>query len=346
MRRGTRLAAVLAGTGVTIAACTVAAHVSTMQPRPVPASPGVRLPVPPAIPVVQLGIDIDAYTYPGQDVIAAARQAVAYIRTLHANAVSVSFPFYAAGPRSDRVVIGRGTPTPAQLGTVVEAAVRAGLYVSVRPLLDEASLGGAVRVRWVPPDPAAWFAAYRAFLLPYAAMAQRDHVAEFFTGAELTGFAELPLWARLDAAVARRFRGTLAYANNWGPFRFTGRAGPVAETVDAYQPMFPPLLAAWQRYDRRLPRGTVESEVGIAAVNGAWRRPWVHTWPVSQLEPAVQARWFTDACQAARTTHLGGIYFWAIGLGPPSGPTLTYQGSWAHSAGSAAIARCFAMMSR
>jgi hypothetical protein len=152
----------------------------------------------------------------------------------------------------------------------------------------------------------------------------------------------MPQWGGLDSALARRFSGTLAYANNWGSFRLAGDGGNVTETVDAYQPARPPLVQSWLRFDQRLPPGTVEAEVGIAAVDQAWRRPYQHSWPTARLDPAVQAQWFEAACAAARETHLAGIYFWAIGLGQVSGPTLAEQFNWAHSAGATAIATCFA----
>jgi hypothetical protein len=289
---------------------------------------------------MQLGIDIDAYTYPGENVAAAARTDVAYIKSLHANAVSISFPFFMDGPKSDTVTAGTSTPTPGQLATIVATAANAGLYVSVRPLLDEAILGKS-RVFWAPPDPSAWFASYLAFVLPYAVAAQRAQAREFIVGAELTQTDRMPQWSGLDGVLARRFSGTLAYSNNWGSFRLSGNGGDVAETVDAYQPEHPPLVQAWMRFDHQLPPGTVETEVDIAAVDQAWRRPYQHHWSTSRLDPDMQAQWFAAACAAARATHLAGIYFWSIGLGQIAGPTLAQQQNWAYGAGATAISQCF-----
>jgi hypothetical protein len=322
---------------VLIAGCTAAAHLRALQPDTASKTPSLLIPL--SASTMQLGVDIDAYTYPGQNVAAAARTDVDYVESLHANAVSISFPFFVGGPSADTVRAGSSTPTPAELATIVTAAVNVGLYVSVRPLLDETSLGMS-RVDWAPPDPDAWFASYRAFVLPYAAAAQHAHAREFIVGTELTRMSRMPQWTGLDSALARRFSGTLAYANNWGHL-LAGNGGNVAETVDAYQPARPPLLQAWLRFDRRLPPGTVETEVGIAAVNGAWRRPYQHHWPAARLDPAVQAQWFAAACAAARAAHLGGIYFWAIGLGQLPGPTLAQQFNWAHTAGATEISACF-----
>jgi hypothetical protein len=64
-------------------------------------------------------------------------------------------------------------------------------------------------------------------------------------------------------------------------------------------------------------------------------------WPGKTIDPAIQALWFTAACRAAQASDLGGIYFWALGFGRFSGPTVAQSAAWSHSPGSAAIAACF-----
>jgi hypothetical protein len=323
---------------VLVAGCSAAAHLKVLQPPPPPAS----RPIPSTAPM-QLGVDIDAYTYPGQDIAAAAAQDIAYVRSLHANAISVSFPFFMSGPASDSVYASPSTPTPAQLAVVIDDAEQAGLYVSIRPLLDETSLQEA-RTRWRPAHPARWFASYLRFLLPYAAMAQRTGVSQMFVGVELSIFAKSPYWRWLDSRLRRDYYGPLGYSNNWGNLHFTSSGGPgVRESVDAYEPITGSLSAGWTAFDRRLPAGTVETEVGIAAVQGAFAVPYHYKWHVAQLDQSVQARWFTAACRAAAAAHLGGIYFWSIGLGvQATGPILSDQLAWAGGQGARAISACFA----
>lgn len=342
-----RAVAVTAGIGLLMAGCAAASHLKVLQPPSVPRSPNLVMaqPAQPR-PWIQLGIDVEVYTYPGQDIAAAAAADIGYLRSLHANSVSVSFPFFVTGRSADKVEASSSTPTPAQLGTIVEAAQNAGLYVSVRPLLDETSLRES-RVQWQPIDQAAWFRSYRDFLLPYATMAQQDHVQEFIVGAEFSRFSRSSYWNSLDTALRSVYTGTLAFANNWGGDQFTGHGGKgVAETVDAYPPMQPPLLAAWESFDRKLSAGTVETEVGIDAVAGAYKRPWQHEWTAAtSLDTSVQADWFTAACHAVEKTHLGGIYFWPLAFSQQlTGPTPADQGLWAHSAGGAAISSCFASL--
>ena len=344
-----KAAAVTGAVGVLVIGCTAISHQRALQPPSVPQVPLARAsassaPAPVGSPLMQLGVDIDAYTYPSQNVAAAAHADMAYITRLHANAVLVSFPFFATGP--DAVRAGMATPSPSRLGVIVQAAQAAHLFVSIRPLLDEHSLGRS-RVVWAPPHPRAWFASYRRFLIPYAVMAQRLHVPEFFIGTELTRFQTAPQWTGLARAVRRYYHGRLMFSLNWNVAGLGTHGGGrgVSDTVDAYPPILGNFTAGWYSYDHRLPSGTVLTEVGIDAVRGASVTPAHWHWNVARLDTAVQARWFTAACKAAKETHLGGIYFWSLGLGGDltSGPTMANQGAWGGSAGAAAIARCFAV---
>ena len=345
-----------AALGLLVAACTAASHLKALQPTAVPTSSPITTPpgtlasgpaVPRQAPMMQLGIDIDAYTYPGQNIATAAATDMAYIRSLHANAVMISFPFFASGP--DTVHATGKTPSPQALGVLIHAAERAHLYVSVRPLLDEGSLGRS-RVNWVPPSLGTWFASYRKFLLPYVTVAQRLHVPVFVNGTELSGFASSPRWNGLNRALRRRYHGQLAFAVNWDRAIMHATAGGrgVLQTVDAYPPIIGTLAVGWRAFDRSLRPGAIETEVGIGAVTGAFAKPAQHHWPVTVLNQAVQGRWFTVACRAARATHLGGIYFWSIGLGPEPGhgPTVANQGAWSGGEGARAISACFAALEK
>jgi hypothetical protein len=331
--------AVIALTG----GCTAAAHLHAFQPHDRTASPEPAIPKaavhPPAF---QLGIDVDAYTYPRQDFSAAAAAVVTYAKSLNANSLAISFPVFMTNRSTSAVFATPKTPTPAELGLFTTDAERAGLYVSLRPLLSEYQIGGN-RTTWRPVDMPAWFASYQRLLLPYARMAQADRVGMFFVGAEFSQFGSSPLWNGLDQALAKVFHGRLAYSNN-GSGQLTRSTGGqyTFKTVDAYPPINPPFLSGWSAYDRTLPTGTILTEVGIAAWDGAWRAPWQHRLQQQRFDPQVQADWFAAACQAARATGLGGIYFWTLGLQVKFPKTTPEQpGAWAHSVGATAIAGCF-----
>ena len=351
-----QLLAVLIGAAVLVGGYTAAARLKIVQPPsaasslPQSTSSPLNPSLPPGLPPLPLatafqrGIDVDFYTYPGQDVAAAAGVTVAYARSLHANAIGISFPFFMTSRDAATVHAGAATPTPDQLATVIIAARRAGMRVTLRPLLDEKALGGS-RVSLRPVNQAAWFTSYRQFLVPYLVMAQQLQVSEFITGAELTQFSRSPRWKELDTSIRRIYHGQLGCSDNLH-FRHGG-CGTAVQLVDAYQPLHPPLAAAWRSFDATFPFGTVLAEVGIAAVYGAWIKPWLINWPDSVLNPAMQAQWFTDACYAAAAAHLHGIYFWSLDLSDQqTGPTLADEAEWAHSAGASAISQCFASIEK
>ena len=328
------LAAAATLTTALVAACSSAA--------PPPAQTAI---VP--LPSVQLGVDVDFYATPGANITAAARQDIAYIKSLHANAVSISFPFFTDKTGSVLRPLAK-TPSVAQLDTLITVAEQAGLAVTVRPLLSQTALGKA-RVRWKPAQLAAWFSAYQRFLLPYAAAAQRDHADVFVIGTELNHFATAPEWSALSTAVAAVFHGKLAFSNNWSGTK-NATAG-VTQMTDAYESVpladsasQTALAGAVSYWSHALPYGSVLSEVGIAAQSGAYAHPWALGSKSAPIKPEIQANWFSAQCQAVVQDHLGGIYFWPLYFGQSltartEGPT-----SWAATAGAAAIARCFSAM--
>jgi hypothetical protein len=337
----------LAAAAVVVAGCTAVSHVSSLQPPPVPASPPMHIPsLPPKASKFQRGIDVDFYAYPNENVGQAAAATVRYAQTLHANAISISFPFFMASRYGQGVEVRPATPTPSQLATVIIAAQQAGMRVTLRPLLDERSLGGKARAHWIPVDKNAWFASYLRFLTPYLIMANHMNVAEFITGTELSYFATSHHWDRLNAAIRRVYHGQIGCADNW--FIQRGGCGTGAvQLVDAYKPLQPPLKTAWRAYTAAFPRSTVLSEVSIAAIKGAWAKPFLNYWPGSALYPPMQAQWFTDACHAAIANHLAGMYFWSIDMAKQQGVQGgIHQSRWAHSAGADAIARCYAQIQK
>ena len=344
-----RAVAALAGLTLVIGGCAAAARVPALQPPSVKAAGKIAIHVDHQllaaegkVPRFQAGIDIDWYHFRGQSVALDAMATSAYLQRLNANSVSITFPFFMHGTRSGSVHATVSTPTPAQLATAIGTFKHAGFYVSLRPLLDETSLGRS-RDGWVPSNQGAWFRAYQRFLKPYAQMAARAGVNEFFLGSELTGFYLSPRWATLDRAMRTWYHGTLACADNWAHVVKRG-CGVASQTIDAYHPAKTTnFLAAWKQWDRTLPHGMAETEVGIAAAQGAQKKPWVTHWPVHHTDPQLQAKWFTAACQAAVATHLGGVYFWAAGLSSSQsvGPTLALQTTWTGGPGARAIASCF-----
>jgi hypothetical protein len=85
--------------------------------------------------------------------------------------------------------------------------------------------------------------------------------------------------------------------------------------------------------------------VGIAAVDGAYREPWVWGSPKTEgMNPAIQVNWFTAACRAVEQTGLKGIYFWMVDSSTDPtqiGPTTEGTAGFIGRPGEKAIKTCF-----
>lgn len=301
-------------------------------------------------PAIQLGVDVDLYAWTGLNYSQASVAELTYIKALHANSVMVSFPFFVKSRKSSTVYSTVRTPSPADLAVFARMAMSQGLYVVLRPLMDQGGITES-RANWKPARPEAWFASYQKFLLPYAKMAQQVGIPEFYVGAEFSRFQTLSNWNSLDKALHNAYKGKLMYANNGSGVHSGDGGNAVARSVDAYPDLrvsdsvkVGMLTRRWEAYDRRLPAHNALSEVGISGVKGGWVKPWKHNWPHPRLDVTVQTRWFNAACHAAVAERLAGIYFWAIGFGPTQLNTklsAKNQGAWEDGPAEAAVAACY-----
>lgn len=334
------------------------AAVAPPRYRPAGARPApgpLRVPAPPR----QLGLDVEFYVGRAELIIPKALQIVQYAKTLNANALSISFPFYTTGGGGTKIMAGADTPTPAQVASFVEIANRSGLYVVLRPLLDEANLG-TWRSAFVPRSVTAWFASYQRFLRPYMLAARTSGVNDFSVGVELGPALTRTDWNRFDSWARHIYHGTLSFSADWH-FFVKGQLGGGAVTshqVDAY-PGFKvsddvstaTLVSHWNRWIARFPKdahpgATVFSELGIAAEPGAYLNSAWWGRSAGPIVPSIQVRWYRAACQAVADNNIAGIYFWAISFGRSldKPANLADPGSFVAEPGAQAIKKCFASL--
>lgn len=243
---------------------------------------------------------------------------------LGANSLGINFPVYTDGATPSQVYAGEETPSVQTLEAVVAAAQERGLYVTVRPLLDEANIAttplewrGSIR----PPDPGAWFASYGDLISRYAATG----ADEFVLGAELNSLqVHTDEWKRLAARVREEHEGALSYAFNWNAVE-PGVAPVDSYGIDFYVPIqlgddatVDELTAAMTdvlaRQVSAVDEPVVLQEVGIAALPGMYPTPWVwgeDTAP-EDVDESIQATWFEAACRAHWQEGTAGIYYWFL----------------------------------
>ncbi|MGP4008635.1 glycoside hydrolase family 113 [Streptomyces sp. 4N124] len=249
-----------------------------------------------------------------------------YLVGLHANSVSVSFPFFTGDLDSTKISGGGKTPTAERLARVLQIFHEAGLRTTVRPLMDETSLdvdNGGWRGKIDPADRDAWFASYKKFLTPYLKAADREQAATFVIGTELNSMEGDTRWDALVSSAEKAFSGEVAYDANWDNY-VSGRINmPVSHLgVDAYFPVkvadtapVETLVEGWNDWlDKKatgpLPNITI-AEAGIGAMKGAYKAPG-DFYTKRAVNPEVQANWYEAVCQVVQKRQMSGVYWWSI----------------------------------
>jgi hypothetical protein len=249
------------------------------------------------------------------------------------NSLSIAFPVYTDGLRSDEVHAGQDTPTDATLTALVRQAKARGFTVMIRPLLDEASILPHWRGEIEPASHAAWFASYGDLLAGYARIAQAEGADSLGIGSELNSLEpDVDAWRGLIARLRQTFAGQITYSVNWGTTFRTGFWSQLDFlSVDAYFPLdrtpvqasVAQMAADWQRWldvlrtaDQPFGKPIVFTEVGVAPKTGAHLKPWNREAGTSaNLD---EQRAYYEATCAAANGALGGLYWWAAGPELPS----------------------------
>jgi hypothetical protein len=176
----------------------------------------------------------------------------------------------------------------------------------------------------------AWFKSYRAFILRYAALAERDGYDMLVIGTELKSatLCDPECWRALIAELRGVYHGPLTYAANWDeaervPFwsalDFIG--------IDAYAPIAkksgaqePELCLAWnalakslEALAKRTGKRVILTELGYRATRDAAMAP--ATWPESDPNPRFDGAEQASCFRAAFSTlwgkpWLAGVYVW------------------------------------
>ena len=263
--------------------------------------------------------------------------------SLKANTVILDFPIFTSGYSSSSVYAGvdpsnpmARTPTTSDVAAVVQILQSRGLSVSMRPLLDEEIMRPSHwRGTIQPQNRAQWFKSYRATIKPYLQLSQQLGASGFTIQTELHSLNSDPHWNSLISWASTIYSsGPLI----WNPTMQTYFPGMITHrgtslSVDLYPSINLPdtatvgqLVAAWNHWwssiaSPALPSNTTIGEVHIGAQDGLY--PMSYAWSGSgAFDQAIQANWFSAACQFSRQHHFAGIAFWNLALLNPL-PSLT-----------------------
>ena len=218
------------------------------------------------------------------------------VRALGANHVLVPITMEQETISSSTVGAGEETLSDADLAALVRASHRAGLNVTLMPLV-EVRRGDRDHWRGVlrPQNAERWWNAYEQTLCHYADLAHRESVSTLVVGSELSSLAtpaHRQRWARVSEAVRARFGGRLAWVSNHdaleqrAALEFVDVAGvsayfPLADDPDApphfLERRFREITEVLATYQREVDLPLVLFEVGFPSIDGGAMVPWDYT---------------------------------------------------------------------
>ncbi|MCB9529448.1 MAG: glycoside hydrolase TIM-barrel-like domain-containing protein [Myxococcales bacterium] len=226
----------------------------------------------------------------------------------------------------------------------IGAAAARGMRTFLMPILHVRHRPpGEWRGTLAPTDPAAWWSAYRRFILHYARLAAATGVALYAVGSELVSTEQqTDRWRALIAAVRAVYPGQLTYSANWDHFEPVSfwDALDVAG-LNAYHELSPrpnpteaELLAGWRPFVQRVRHWALMTgkpylftEIGYPATAHAAARPWDHALRGAP-DPDLQLRCYRALYETwQQDPRLVGLYLWNwFGHGGPDDPGYTPRG--------------------
>jgi hypothetical protein len=280
------------------------------------------------------------------------------VTRFHANAVSLNFPYLQASSTSNDPMRSVITPSPQRLAEITAVAQRYHLSVQYRPYLYEGDLAQHSRTTIKPTNPALWIQNYWAFLQPYLISANEAGVQSFSVAQELTTLLpQLSSWELLVQRAKTLYSGQLIYSQQHAPMvslPLTSRGFDAYTPIPLSSPKKVSVGAFTSGFERNLQASGMQStpsdltieELGIAAVAGAYDKPFYEHYPVkTKVDRVVQEDWFQGACNAFWALHLQGIYFWAIGFNnftPTENNNKSGLYTWFGTPTANVVASCFA----
>lgn len=278
---------------------------------------------------------IYGFNYPcwGQDCYqtAAAEKNLDALAQTGARWVAVVPTWYMASDGESVMRPTDSSPSDDALRAAIRHAKSLGLSVELKPHVDR--LDGGSRTELLPPDPAAWFSAYKGMMTHYAEIAARERVDLFVIGTELSrlnGADHRADWLDVISAVRKIDPGPLTYAANWDSFSkvsFWDQLDYVG--IDAYFPIpgaesEENMRRGWQARKSALAaaaagygKPVLFTEVGIASQPGANAHPWEDD-AGATVDLDVQKNYLQALLDVFRDVPwFGGFMLWSWEAAPP-----------------------------
>lgn len=275
---------------------------------------------------------------PGEYEAAAAQQSRAALSATGAPWAGVIVTWYMSRPDSSSIGPDPSrTPSDADVVAAIQGFHARGLRVMLKPHVDVED--GTWRGTITPRTPSAWFQAYDAFLLKYAALGAAEGVELLVIGTELATMSDSRYaseWQDLIGRIRGAFHGPITYAANavtagdeftsvsfWTSLDLAGLDAyaplsdkPSPTTQDlingwSLNPSGENMLEAYRSLQASLGKPVIFTELGYRSVSGAATAPWDF-----ELRGAYDSGVQANAYQAAfevystQTSWFAGIFWW------------------------------------
>jgi hypothetical protein len=271
------------------------------------------------------------------------------IAALGATHVALVVPVYQTNAASVTLKLHtRLSPTLAATAEAVRAARRAGLDVSLFPIvrLEAPRSPEEWRGTLAPANRDTWFRSYESMLGDLAALATLTGVKRLVVGSELSSLdGDLEHWRKLVDRIRALFGGILVYSANWDHYRdaklfelvdevgvvgyFNLREKDAPSDVEALAGRWRALRTEIEAFVRPLNKPFVFTEVGYRSRAGATASPWDETGGGS-VDAEEQRRGFAAfrrAWTGPTAPLLDGLYVWNwYGFGGPTSIGYTPRG--------------------
>lgn len=251
------------------------------------------------------------------------------IAALGADTVSLVVDTRMENGESDTVWLDmRMTPTPAQLGDLIDHARSKGLRVVLMPivLLDKpknTEWRGTIK----PKDWDTWWDSYRNMILHFAWIAQSHKVDVMSVGSELVSTEDKrEQWSRTIKEVRQVFTGRLTYSANWDHYTSipfwnqldliglnsywklgSNNKVTVAEIKENWAEIQDDLI----RFKKKTAKPILFTEVGWCSLANAAHEPWDYTKTGEDLDLDLQKRLYEGFFESwYGNPNLGGFMIW------------------------------------
>ncbi len=241
----------------------------------------------------------------------------------------------------------RLTPTPAQLGDLIDHAKKLNLKVILMPivLLDKPRSMTEWRGTINPDSWSAWWESYRSFLYHYCWIAQAHKVDVLVVGSELVSTeTRVEEWRKTIAMVRQYYKGMLTYSANWDHYKdipfwneldligmnsYYKLGNDANVSVADIQRNWAPIQQKLLKFVHETRKPLLFLEVGWCNLRNAASEPWDYTIDTEPIDLDLQRRLYEGFFRSwYGIKELGGfmIWEWTPGDGGPNNRGYTPEG--------------------